>query len=321
MPIDERTHMGQQVLERYRLVTRSDFDGLVCAALLKQIGTLDDMLFVHPKDMQGGKVELTARDITTNLPYVGGVHLAFDHHDSELERLGDPADNHVIDADAMSAARVVFDYYGGAERFPMISEELMDAVDKADAARFSEDEILDPAGWIFLSFMMDPRTGLGRFRDFRISNYQLMMWLIDACTELSVEEILASPDVAERVELYWAHAVAAREQILRCADVYDNLVVLDLRHEAIIHPTNRFTVYALFPQCNISMHVLWGLKQQNTVFALGKSILDRSSRTDVGTLMLSYGGGGHEAAGTCQVENDRAAAAQQELIGRINIDG
>ncbi len=313
--------MGQQVMERYRLVTRSDFDGLVCAALLKQLGMLDDILFVHPKDMQDGKVELTERDITTNLPYVPGVHLSFDHHDSELERLGEPADNHVIDAEAMSAARVVYDYFGGAERFPTISDELMEAVDKADAARFSEDEILDPAGWIFLSFLMDPRTGLGRFRDFRISNYQLMMWLIDACTELTVDEIIASPDVAERVELYWNHAEAAREQILRCAEVHDNLVVLDLRGEEVIHPTNRFTIYALFPQCNISMHVLWGLKQQNTVFAVGKSILDRSSRTDVGTLMLSYGGGGHEAAGTCQISNDRAAAAQQELIGRITIDG
>jgi nanoRNase/pAp phosphatase (c-di-AMP/oligoRNAs hydrolase) len=321
MAIDERNPMGQPVMERYRLVTRSDFDGLVCAALLKQLGMLDDILFVHPKDMQDGKVELTERDITTNLPYVPGVHLAFDHHDSELERLGEPADNHVIDADAMSAARVVYDYFGGAERFPNISDELMDAVDKADAAQFNEDEILDPAGWIFLSFLMDPRTGLGRFRDFRISNYQLMMWLIDACTELTVDEIIASPDVAERVELYWAHAEAARDQIQRCATVHDNLVVLDLRDEQIIHPTNRFTIYALFPQCNISMHVLWGLKQQNTVFAVGKSILDRSSRTDVGALMLSYGGGGHEAAGTCQVDNDRAAAAQQELVGRITIDG
>jgi nanoRNase/pAp phosphatase (c-di-AMP/oligoRNAs hydrolase) len=307
--------------ERYRLVTRSDFDGLVCAALLKQLGMLEDILFVHPKDMQDGKVELTDRDITTNLPYVPGVHLAFDHHDSELERLDETADNHVISTMAKSAARVVYDHFGGAERFPGVSEELMEAVDKADAAQFSEDEILDPAGWIFLSFLMDPRTGLGRFRDFRISNYQLMLQLIDACTELTAEEVLASPDVAERVELYWAHAEAAREQILRCATVHDNLVVLDLRDEEVIHPTNRFQVYALFPQCNVSMHVLWGLKQQNTVFAVGKSILDRSSRTNVGALMLAHGGGGNEAAGTCQIENERAAAVQAELIARINADG
>jgi nanoRNase/pAp phosphatase (c-di-AMP/oligoRNAs hydrolase) len=307
--------------ERYRLVTRSDFDGLVCAALLKQLGMLDDILFVHPKDMQDGKVELTDRDITTNLPYVPGVHLAFDHHDSELERLDETAENHVISADAKSAARVVYDHFGGAERFPGVSAELMEAVDKADAADFSEAEILDPQGWIFLSFLMDPRTGLGRFRDFRISNYQLMMQLIDACTQLSVEEILASPDVAERVALYREHAAAAREQILRCATVHGKLVVLDLRDDEVIHPTNRFQVYALFPACSISIHVLWGLRQQNTVFAVGKSILDRSSRTNVGALMLEYGGGGHAAAGTCQIENERAAAVQAEIIARIRADG
>ena len=307
--------------ERYRLVTRSDFDGLVCAALLKQLGMLDDILFVHPKDMQDGKVELTDRDITTNLPYVPGVHLAFDHHDSELERLEDTAPNHVISVSAESAARVVFDHFGGAERFPGVSEELMAAVDKADAAQFSHDEILEPEGWIFLSFLMDPRTGLGRFRDFRISNYQLMMQLIDACTQLTVEQILASPDVAERVDLYREHAAAAREQIVRCATVHGDVVVLDLRDEEVIHPTNRFMVYALFPGCRVSVHVLWGLRQQNTVFAVGKSIVDRTSPVNVGALMLEHGGGGHEAAGTCQIENERAEAIGAELVARLNTRG
>src|SRR3954467_633122 len=96
MPIDERTHMGQQVLERYRLVTRSDFDGLVCAALLKEIDMLDDILFVHPKDMQDGKVEITERDITTNLPYVSTAHLSFDHHSSEVGRVENGKPNHVM---------------------------------------------------------------------------------------------------------------------------------------------------------------------------------------------------------------------------------
>jgi nanoRNase/pAp phosphatase (c-di-AMP/oligoRNAs hydrolase) len=245
------------------------------------------------------------------------VHLALDHHDSELERLEETAPNHVISAEAASAARVVYDHFGGATRFPGISEELMAAVDKADAAQFSEDEILEPGGWIFLSFLMDPRTGLGRFRDFRISNYQLMLQLIDACTRLSAEEILASPDVAERVELYRAHAAAAREQIVRCATVHGDVVVLDLRDEEVIHPTNRFMVYALFPGCRVSMHVLWGPKQQNTVFAVGKSIVDRTSPVDVGALMLEHGGGDHTAAGTCQIANERAAAIQAELIARL----
>jgi nanoRNase/pAp phosphatase (c-di-AMP/oligoRNAs hydrolase) len=196
----------------------------------------------------------------------------------------------------------------------------MGAVDKADSARFSLGEILHPEGWVLLNFLMDPRTGLGRFREFRISNYQLMLQLIDACTTMTVDQILATPDVAERVELYHAHSEQAKEQILRCATVHDNLVVLDLRGEEVIHPTNRFTIYALFPQCNISMHVLWGLRKQNTVFATGKSILDRSSATNIGELMLAYGGGGHEAAGTCQVSNQRSPSVMNELIERISAD-
>ena len=313
--------MTEQLAERFRLVTRSDFDGLVCAALLKQLGMLDDVKFVHPKDVQDGKVELSAGDITTNLPYHPAVHLAFDHHHSETVRVQSAPANHVIDAHAESAARVVYDHFGGAATFPGIGADLMEAVDKADAAQFGLEEILEPSGWTLMSFLMDPRTGLGRFRDFRISNYQLMMQLIDACTTMSVDEILATPDVAERVELYRAHAERAKAQILRCATVHGKLVVLDLRDEPVIHPTNRFTIYALFPQCDISIHVLWGLRQQNTVFATGKSILDRSSRVNVGELMLAYGGGGHDAAGTCQVDNQRAEAVLAELVGRIGAEG
>jgi nanoRNase/pAp phosphatase (c-di-AMP/oligoRNAs hydrolase) len=313
--------MSTQVAERYRLVTRSDFDGLVCAALLKELGILDDILFVHPKDMQDGKVELTDRDITTNLPYVPGVHLSFDHHDSEVVRVEDSPENHVIVAGAKSAARVVYDFYGGADTFKLVGEDIMAAVDKADAADFTRDDILEPHGWDYISFLMDPRTGLGRFRDFRISNYQLMMQLIDDITTKSIDEILQTPDVAERVELYREHADAAIDQLGRCATQHGNAVVLDLRDEDPIFATNRFTIYALFPECNISVHVLWGLKQQNTVFAVGKSILDRSSRTDVGELMLQYGGGGHEAAGTCQVANDDAERVLGELLRKINADG
>jgi len=312
--------MTQLDVERYRLVTRSDFDGLVCAALLRQMDILGEVKFVHPRDVQHGKVELGPSDITTNLPFHPGVHLAFDHHSSETVRITRSHDNHVIWPDAESAARVVYEYYGGSPRFPDISEEMMEAVDKADSGQFTLEEILQPSSWVLLNFIMDPRTGLGRFRNFRISNYQLMMQLIDACTTMTVRQILRMPDVAERVELYNAHAERAKEQILRCATVHGNLVVLDLRGEEVIHPTNRFTIYALFPQCNISMHVLWGLKEQNTVFAMGKSILDRSSQTNIGELMLAYDGGGHAAAGTCQVSNSRAPKVMRELVERIHAD-
>jgi nanoRNase/pAp phosphatase (c-di-AMP/oligoRNAs hydrolase) len=306
--------------ERYRLVTRSDFDGLVAAALLRQIGLVDEIKFVHPKDMQDGKVEISGSDITTNLPYVAGVHLAFDHHPSEQLRIDGTPDNWVMDSGALSTARVVYDHFGGAERFPQFGEEIMQAVDSADAARFTEAEILEPSGWALLSFLMDPRTGLGRFREFRISNYQLMMELIDACTRLTIEEIFELPDVKERVELYFEHESRAIEQIRRCSTVHGELVVLDLRDEEVIHPTNRFTVYALFPECNISIHVLWGLKQQNTVLATGKSIIDRSSPTNVGELMLEYGGGGHQAAGTCQIDNDRVEGVLAEISARVQAD-
>lgn len=307
-------------MAKYRLVTRSDFDGLVCAVLLKELDMIDDILFVHPKDMQDQKIEITDQDITTNLPYVPGCHLAFDHHLSESIRNA-AAPNYVIDANAPSAARVVYDYYGGKKAFPTIHDDLMEAVDKGDAARFSQEEVLNPTGWPLLNYLMDARTGLGRFRDFRISNYQLMMALIDYCRDHSIDEILQLPDVKERVDLYFEHEQAAKAQLQKCSTVYDKLVVLDLRNEEIIHPTNRFMIYALFPECNISIHALWGFQKQNTVFAIGKSILNRSSKTNVGNLCLQYNGGGHMAAGTCQVDNEQAETVLKELIEQINADG
>lgn len=307
--------------EKFRLVTRSDFDGLVCAVLLKDLDLIDDILFVHPKDMQDGKVAISDKDITTNLPYVAGCHLAFDHHLSETVRNDSNIENHIIDPNAPSAARVVYDYYGGKERFPEISDEMMDAVDKGDSAQFSEDEVLNPTGWVLLNFIMDARTGLGRFREFRISNYQLMMQLIDYCKSHTIEEILALEDVKERVDLYIEHDAKAKEQIQRCATVHGNLVLLDLLNEETIYTTNRFVVYALYPECNISIHKMWGLKQQNTVFAIGKSILNRTSNTNVGELCLQYGGGGHMNAGTCQIANEQAEQALKDIIAIINQDG
>jgi len=307
--------------QQYRLLTRSDFDGLVCAILLKEMGILGEIKFVHPKDMQDGTIEVTENDILTNVPYVDGCHLCFDHHASEETRgAGEQRDNHILIANADSAARVVYEHYGGKERFADISDEMMAAVDKADAAKFTRDDVLNPEGWELLSFLMDARTGLGRFRDFRVSNYQLMMDLIDYCKGHTIGQILELPDVAERVELFRSHEELAKEQIQRCSTVEGNLIVLDLREEETIYATNRFIVYSIFPECNISMHCLWGRDKQNTVFTIGKSIFDRTCSTDVGELCLKYGGGGHAAAGTCQVAHEDAARVQQELIEKINND-
>ena len=307
--------------KKYRLVTRSDFDGLVCAVLLNELEMIDDIRFVHPKDMQDGKIEVTENDITTNLPYVRGAYMAFDHHHSETIRTAGEKTNHIIDPDAPSAARVVYDHFGGQKAFPNISLDMMEAVDKADSAQFTLDEILAPKRWVLLNYLMDSRTGLGRFREFKVSNYTLMMDLIHHCKTHTIDEILELPDVKERQNLYFDHEEKAKEQILRCSKVYNNLVVLDLRHEETIWATNRFMIYALFPNTNISIHMIWGLHKQNTVFATGKSIINRASKTNIGELMLKYGGGGHHAAGTCQIENEKSEEVLQELVKTINADG
>jgi nanoRNase/pAp phosphatase (c-di-AMP/oligoRNAs hydrolase) len=300
---------------KYRLVTRSDFDGLVCAVLLKHLDMIGDIKFVHPKDVQDGEVEVTDNDILTNLPYAPGAYMVFDHHHSETLRNEGNLDNHIIDADAPSAARVIYEHFGGKARFPKVSDDLMRAVDQADAAQYALEDILHPEGWTLLNFLMDSRTGLGRFRDFRISNYQLMMQLIDACLEIqNVDEILRLPDVAERSELFRAQHDLFVGQLKRVSTLYGDVVVVDLRDEEVIHAGNRFMVYALFPESRVSVHVIWGRQKLNTVFACGKSILDRTSPVDVGEVMLRYGGGGHIAAGTCQVPHEDSARVEKEII-------
>jgi nanoRNase/pAp phosphatase (c-di-AMP/oligoRNAs hydrolase) len=299
----------------YRLVTRSDFDGLVCAVLLRVLDMIDEITFVHPKDVQDGVVEITGRDILTNLPYDPRAHLVFDHHHSETLRNTAGLDNHVIDAAAPSAARVIYEHFGGARRFPQISDELMRAVDQADSAAYSLDDILRPEGWTLLNFLMDSRTGLGRFREFRISNYQLMMLLIDACIDhQDVQEILALPDVAERADLYRDCSAMFVEQLRRVSHLDGDVVVVDLRDEDTIHAGNRFMVYALYPEARVSVHIIWGRQKLNTVFACGKSILDRTSPVDVGEIMLRYGGGGHLAAGTCQVPHEDSERVLAEIV-------
>jgi nanoRNase/pAp phosphatase (c-di-AMP/oligoRNAs hydrolase) len=303
---------------KYRLLTRSDMDGLVCAVLLKELGILGEIVFHHPKDVQDGKVEVGPRDILTNLPYVPGCALCFDHHASEaLRNEGQATPNYVLQPEAKSAARVVYDYYGGKAKFPRISDAMMAAVDKADSAGFTREDVLHPKGWELLSFLMDARTGLGRFRDFRVSNYQLMMMLIDCCRDLAIEDILALPDVHERVELYFEQEKAFNAQLARVAVVHDNLVVLDLRDEETIHAGNRFLIYAQFPQCDLSMHVMWGRERMNTVYTVGKSIFGGRNKIEVGDLMLRYGGGGHSAAGTCQGPNETAEVLKQTLIQQL----
>jgi hypothetical protein len=303
-----------------RLVTRSDFDGLVCAMLLKELGLIGDIKFVHPKDVQDGKIDITENDITTNLPFDKRVGLAFDHHESELIRNKEEEyrGKYIIDGNAKSAARVVYDYYGGAEKFKRVSEEIMLAVDKGDSADFTKEEILNPTGWVLMNFLMDARTGLGRFHDFRISNYDLMMELIDYCVDHTIDQVLELPDVKERVNMYFEQQELFKEQLQRITKIDGKVAIIDLRNEETIYTGNRFMVYAMWPEIELSVHVAWGFKKQNTAVMIGKSIVNRSSDFNIGELCLSYGGGGHANAGTCQLDNDIIDKELPVIIDKLN---
>ena len=303
-----------------RLLTRSDFDGLACGTLLKELGLVDSYKFVHPKDIQDGLIEVTKDDILANIPYVPGCGLWFDHHSSESERLKDSVQFEGESRPADSAASVIFEYYGGKARLPRF-EEMVKYVDKVDSAKLTREEILHPTGWVLLGFIMDPRTGLGRFRDFRISNYQLMEALMEACRTQTIDQILANPDVKERTELYWEQDTLFKEMLAERTTLHGNAILTDLRGMQTIYAGNRFLIYSLFPAQNISLWVVDGRGRQNCPIAVGHSVLNRSSNTDVGALMLKYGGGGHKQVGTCQVPYEDADRVIGEMVAKINSDG
>ncbi len=300
---------------KFRLVTRPDFDGVVCGALFEELQMIDEVLFAQPREMQDGRVNTSNRDITANLPYVPGVHLCFDHHSSEVARAG-RQDNCVIDHMAPSAARVVYGHFGGKSGFPAVSEALMSAVDKADSADYSEEDILAPEGWTLLNFLLDGRTGLSRIKGFRIDNTQFMVDMMTYCRHHPIADILEIPDVRERVLNFQQNHERGEMQMRRRAEVLDNVVKVDLRGENPIYSVNRFLVYAIFPSCNVSVH-LAPLDDGQVEIAVGKSILDRSNPTDVGSLMLEHGGGGHMAVGACRVDPEDADDAAAAVIKRL----
>jgi len=301
------------------LVTRSDFDGLACATVLKEAGVIETWSFVHPKDLQDGIVKVTENDVLTNVPYVNGCGMWFDHHSSEKERIKD-IEYKGESRMEKSAARIVYQYYGGKEKMPHFAE-MIDAVDTVDSGELGMDDILNPEGWVLLGFLMDPRTGLGRFREFRISNYALMEKLIEDCRTKNIDEILEDFDVKERVEKYREQDGLFREMVSAHSKVFSNAIVTDLRDVFPIYTGNRFLIYAMHPKQNISLWIVDGKNKQNVSIAVGHSILNRTSKTDVGSLLLKYGGGGHKQVGTCQVPYDDCDATLAELLGKINADG
>ena len=303
-----------------RLITRSDFDGLACAALLEEIGVVTEHLFVHPKDVQDGKVPVTGDDVLANVPFVPGCGLWFDHHLSEVERLRTVEGHAFAGASrpAPSCARVVYDYYGGAAKFKRFDDSgLMRAIDKSDSGDLTLEEVTRPSGWILLSFIMDARTGLGRYKDYRIGNYDLMKDMVGYLRTLSVDQILALPDVKERVDRYFAQETEYRAMIRANARLEGAVLVIDLRSVAEILSGNRFAEYALFPEANVSIRAIWGRERKNVVFTVGHSILNRTCKVNVGSLLLQYGGGGHRQVGTCQVDAPLADAAFAKLVAAL----
>jgi len=299
-----------------RLLTRSDFDGLACGALLVYLGLIDEWKFVHPKDIQDGLIEASDNDILANIPYIKGCKLWFDHHSSESERLGKNIYFEGVSRPAPSCARVVYEYYGGDAKLGKFAE-MIHYVDKVDSGDLTPDEILDPKGWVLLGFIMDPRTGLGRFRNFTISNYDLMKELALACTEKNINEILAMPDVKERLDLYFEQTNSYKEMILKYAKPMDNVIMIDLRNVETIYAGNRFFIYTLFPEQNISVWVVDGRNKVNVAITVGYSIINRTSTVDVGALLLYYGGGGHKQVGTCQVPYDDADKVIAEILEKL----
>lgn len=303
-----------------RLLTRSDYDGLMCAVLLHELDLYDEIQFVHPKDIQDGIINVTPQDILVNIPYVPGCGMWFDHHTSEAERgAAEGLEYAGASWPAPSCARVIYEHYGGDEKLGKF-KEMLEAADKADAAQFTRDEILNPTSWVMLSFIMDPRTGLGRYRDYRISNYQLMMMLIEELRTKSVEEILALPDVQERVQRYEEHKPHFLQMMFEYSHAEDDVIVTDLRDVPETYVGNRHVIYALYPYQNINIRIFDGKNKEFCVFSVGYSILNRTSTIDVGSLMLKYGGGGHRAVGTCQVPYEDADRILKEMLQFINAE-
>jgi len=305
-----------------RLLTRSDFDGLVCAVFLVEKGIINEYKFVHPKDIQEGLVEVTANDVLANVPHVPGCALWFDHHSSEGIRQDlDSLEFEGRTATANSGAQVIWDFYGGVETFGEKFLPLLDAVNKSDSGNLTYEEIVNPDGWVLLSYIMDPRTGLGRFRDYRIPNYQLMADMIQYCRTKTVEEIMEIPDVKERSKRFFEHQKPFEEMLKQAGTIDGNVIITKLMDQEVIYSGNRFHIYAIYPEQNIEIRVMWGKGKENVVFACGHSVLNRTSKTNVGQLMLEYGGGGHRKVGTCQVPTEEWEEVLQKLVDRMKADG
>ncbi len=304
-----------------RLLTRSDFDGSVCAAILEELGVVDEILYIHPKDLQDNKIKVTENDVIANVPFVEGCGLWFDHHSSEHERLRLEGEFKGASEMAPSAAEVIYNYYSKNEAYAdklKKFEQLVTIVGVADSAAFNKQDILNPAGWTMLAFIADPRTGLGYKRNFRISNFDLMKRLPKLLRTKSVDEILAMPDFQERILMYREENEKYRQLLTKIAQIKGDAILIDFRGVEEIPVGNRFMEYILFPEQNISIRIADGRDKEFAMISVGHSIINKTSTIDVGTLTLNYGGGGHKKVGTCQVQYDHVDRIVAEMLQLIN---
>ena len=298
-----------------RLLTRPDFDGLACAVVLKDIGVVDSWLFVQPEDLQGGAAAVTRNDLLANVPYDAGCGMWFDHHTGEPGN-GAGADAMGLTLRLDSAARVVWQYYRGAYDLAKY-DPMLAAVDKINSAKLTAREILNPEGWMLLGFIIDPCTGTDRFQGYRISGRQLIETLVDACAKLSINDILALPDVKERVDLYNRHRGPFAEMLKERSSAHQNVLVTDLRGAGTIYAGNRFIVYSLFPEQNVSIWAEDSGEGQSCAIGVGYSVINRTNQNDVGAILREYGGGGHRQVGACTVPAEDADRVVAELCMKL----
>jgi hypothetical protein len=301
-----------------RLITRADWDGLVCAVLLSKVEHIEAIQFAYPKDIQDGKVIIPENSVIANLPYHPNCVLWFDHHASE-EELGAPmaAFSGIKGRFGMapSAARLIYDYYGGEAKFPEY-RDLLEATDRVDSAQLTMDDVTDPSGYVWLAYTVDPRSGL---KDFELQMYFVM--LIDWLKTKPIDEILQIPEVKLMTERLKAEDQNFREALLQHSRLDGNVVITDFRGLPAVPPGNRFIVYTLFPPANVSARLYDGKDGLISTIALGHSIFNRTCNTNVGKLLAEYGGGGHKGAGTAQFPKAEAEEKFQEIIRRLKEAG
>jgi hypothetical protein len=276
-----------------RLITRADLDGLTCAVLLSQVEKIEDIILAHPKDVQDGKVDITSNDVLANLPHDPRAGMIFDHHASQADEWKEGETKGGFQAAAPSAARVVAGHYPDAD-FSAYTE-LLHQTDRLDSADLEPEDVTDPKGWILVGYTLDPRTGMARYRDY----FKHVLTLVNAHPN-DPDAVLADPQVAERVAILRDQQWSFMEHLIETSRADGNVIVTDVRGLNDAPLGNRFFIYTLFPEANVSVRIADGANNAFNSIQVGHSIFNRTCKTSVGALMDHYGGGGHFGAGTCQ---------------------